>query len=877
MAERVSPWRSKPTQEVVDLLQQVGTVQLFLVQRPGPTSFIVREEGCEVKRKIQIGSRITCSCSPVGANGTCKELCLHILFVMVKVLRVPVGNPLLWQLSLSDRELEEVLRCSMQPERPPQEAAKAKPAADKTLAGQVKRREIEEEDPCPICYEDLAGQDLDNLVWCRFGCGRNVHGKCMGVWMEHQVQSLGKELTCPLCRSDWGEFKWRPPPPKRKGRAERRDVHYGAHCGACKQAPLLGKRFRCLICVDFDLCEGCFSGGHHPQHPFVVKETPQSFGAPVERPTMMPMALPIARAAPSPVGGAAAAAAGSSSPQPGNAQRLGARARSSNTLLEAAANNGGAGAGGRGGAGGGEGEAAHGEPEERRGSGTGAAGGGAGGNGRDALAVGVLGQHQQQHAAQPRQGSGARQPVRGTTVVRAGGGGGRVAPEEHSPPPCLDARLAAQRRPLLAVEGLTVRPGGAATTTTGAAGQGPHVLSDMPQVRRAALGQPSRPMLIRRTGSTVTHDRPSGAGDGGMGGAGPSGELILGLAGVPLNSGGGGGGERSLQGEAPGPGPGSMAAALSRQQQQAASGVPPRHPPRPGGPLQGRPGVSARPYLQPPIGSAAWAHPSAPSGSVAATAPSPPQPPDLMLLGRVVPHGEGASPRPVGRSPPPPPQPQGTLTHGGGAGPHGGPLQQPPAGVRCRGPPPRYVPTTDHRPQPPGLHRTHSAGAAGPMGLAVTARAMAPHPLTPELLVPIPLPPMPPTPTLPGSLQGGGPYGAEPYGNEMYGGGVQQYDGNFLLAFTDHIPGPGARLRSAEERPEAGGWLTADDDDRRPGGGGGGDAWGGDDSDGECVYSVDGGGSDDMQDLTPGGPTSPALHLFSSRPNSVPSEGVSNR
>ncbi len=48
----------------------------------------------------------TCS-SPVGANGTCKELCLHTLFVMVKVLRVPVSNPLLWQLSLSGAKQAE--------------------------------------------------------------------------------------------------------------------------------------------------------------------------------------------------------------------------------------------------------------------------------------------------------------------------------------------------------------------------------------------------------------------------------------------------------------------------------------------------------------------------------------------------------------------------------------------------------------------------------------------------------------------------------------------------------------------------------------------------------------------------------------------------
>lgn len=49
------------------------------------------------------------------------------------------------------------------------------------------------------------------------------------------MNSLGKELTCPLCRGEWGEFKWRPPPPKRRTREERKDVHYGTHCGACKR------------------------------------------------------------------------------------------------------------------------------------------------------------------------------------------------------------------------------------------------------------------------------------------------------------------------------------------------------------------------------------------------------------------------------------------------------------------------------------------------------------------------------------------------------------------------------------------------------------------------------------------------------------------
>jgi len=33
--------------------------------------------------------------------------CAHMLFVMTRVLRVPPSNPLVWQLSLMDRELDE--------------------------------------------------------------------------------------------------------------------------------------------------------------------------------------------------------------------------------------------------------------------------------------------------------------------------------------------------------------------------------------------------------------------------------------------------------------------------------------------------------------------------------------------------------------------------------------------------------------------------------------------------------------------------------------------------------------------------------------------------------------------------------------------------
>ncbi|KAL6750982.1 hypothetical protein V8C86DRAFT_2793293 [Haematococcus lacustris] len=248
MSERLYPWRSRPPQVVVEMLQAMPNTVLYLVARTGPTSFVVREDWSDVKRKVLIGARPSCSCALPGGP-TPAELCLHLLFVLVKVLRVPASNPLVWQLSLTDRELEEVLRCGLLPDRPahderPVGRSKTTGSQAGSTPGQVKRKELDEEEPCPICYEDMAGLAPEFMVWCRYGCGSNVHGKCMNIWAEHQTKALGKELSCPLCRAAWGEFSWRaPPPPRKKLDAARKQllqacVHLGTRCAACKKALL---------------------------------------------------------------------------------------------------------------------------------------------------------------------------------------------------------------------------------------------------------------------------------------------------------------------------------------------------------------------------------------------------------------------------------------------------------------------------------------------------------------------------------------------------------------------------------------------------------------------------------------------------------------
>jgi hypothetical protein len=59
----------------------------------------------------------------------------------------------------------------------------------------------------PACLS-VAVQPADWIPLMHLTCAPPPHSYMMvvlSVWSEHQVKSLGKELTCPLCRCEWGE------------------------------------------------------------------------------------------------------------------------------------------------------------------------------------------------------------------------------------------------------------------------------------------------------------------------------------------------------------------------------------------------------------------------------------------------------------------------------------------------------------------------------------------------------------------------------------------------------------------------------------------------------------------------------------------------
>ena len=84
--------------------------------------------------------------------------------------------------------------------------------------------------------------------------------------------------------------------PDEKG-GNRRHVHPSVQCDGCGMHPLVGPRFKCAVCKDFDLCESCFNGAVHAAegHPCHRIERPgasRRLVPPVPCPSGMSQRLP---------------------------------------------------------------------------------------------------------------------------------------------------------------------------------------------------------------------------------------------------------------------------------------------------------------------------------------------------------------------------------------------------------------------------------------------------------------------------------------------------------------------------------------------------------------------------------------------------------
>ena len=278
--QRSTSHRSKPGDNWQELLDILSTTTFFLVARCGPTVFNVRDEDGKIF-KVTISNPHTCSCR---IDSRC-NLCIHQVFVLLKVLKISQGHPHSYQTSLTDSEITQVLsgvcgssaalsRMSSTTRRHCSSSKKADGIIGDS-EGFVHRQELDEDIyiQCPICQDDMTRDQA--LTWCRRGCGNNIHAKCMQNYSQYKISNK-ESPGCPLCRVDWaldllkGDCR---------GQASLKHSCSPVYCTGCT-FPQRAKFNRCLECSQaafsnlkkpVDFCLRCYPniGKEHSNHHFL--------------------------------------------------------------------------------------------------------------------------------------------------------------------------------------------------------------------------------------------------------------------------------------------------------------------------------------------------------------------------------------------------------------------------------------------------------------------------------------------------------------------------------------------------------------------------------------------------------------------------------
>ncbi|EPQ26597.1 uncharacterized protein PFL1_05918 [Pseudozyma flocculosa PF-1] len=175
--------------------------------------------------KVTVSEQPRCSCMDYRIR---KVVCKHLLFVYLKVLRLPRNSPVLLQRSLTDEQLFELFEAARpnpveegvqapkqlrraweesvglrKPGQDSDDEGEGSAQADKPEEPQGKRVLPVEGDSCPVCYEDLDADASDGLTFCATSCGRPLHDECFEQWCRSKGGLASGSVTCVWCRAPW--------------------------------------------------------------------------------------------------------------------------------------------------------------------------------------------------------------------------------------------------------------------------------------------------------------------------------------------------------------------------------------------------------------------------------------------------------------------------------------------------------------------------------------------------------------------------------------------------------------------------------------------------------------------------------------------------
>ena len=270
-------WRKKPTDELIHLMEETVELKLYLVQEKGPLSLSFKDEDGK-KFDINIGNNISCSC-----GGGKFEHCIHTLFALNKVYKIPFNNPLILQLNFTDQELNKLMDRKNNSKKKKNNFNNNsnlnnnnnKDNNNKKSKKKSKKNSIQmsliDDCVCPICQEDLYTHE--GIYFCSNSCGHNFHIKCLKVFIKHKKDNNETE-KCPMCRSNWNEEEFDKIISSNNNNNKCFKSHKNINCSNCQRMSIKFERFHCLNCDNYDLCYECFSEEIHKElnHKFIMKK-----------------------------------------------------------------------------------------------------------------------------------------------------------------------------------------------------------------------------------------------------------------------------------------------------------------------------------------------------------------------------------------------------------------------------------------------------------------------------------------------------------------------------------------------------------------------------------------------------------------------------
>jgi len=221
--KRLARFKAKCPKNIAERIERVRQQRFYLIARERAGTAL--EEAFKVLGStgnvytVTIRNLPTCDCPDAAKGNHCK----HLIFVLVKVLGVLWTSSLVYQKALLTSELQEIFdnapaaphavqhsvlakaweRVTGSPskESKPQSVPDTVPE-ECEVAPTGKRLMPEEDDSCPVCYENIYGEDVNKFTFCTESCGKPIHRECMTTWAT-AMRAKGDAVTCVWCRAPW--------------------------------------------------------------------------------------------------------------------------------------------------------------------------------------------------------------------------------------------------------------------------------------------------------------------------------------------------------------------------------------------------------------------------------------------------------------------------------------------------------------------------------------------------------------------------------------------------------------------------------------------------------------------------------------------------